>query len=667
MTAEIAFVNMPFFSVSRPSLGLSLLKADLDRLGYSSDVHYLNLSFASFIGYDLYDQLEGQPEGRLALEWIFAESLWGDNQDLDQEYLERLRKQLDRDLAEQFIPRLMACRGKINQFYEQAMNQISWGSYKIIGFSSMFQQQMASLSMARRLKEAFADLFIIFGGANCEGPMGSTLLKSFPFIDAVCSGEGDIAFPLLIQRLFTKEKPQHISGILQRGDPPNGHMRALPIYSIASLHASDSVASVGESKPLQKQAGDNYTDAQDHTAATVAEIDELPYPDFKDYFDQIDKADFAPSVAISLPFETSRGCWWGERHHCTFCGLNGTSMKFRYKSPRRAIDEVKYLVDHYGDRTKQLTAVDNILPMSYFNDVIPSFSELGVKVFYETKANLREEHVATLRQGNVRNIQPGIESLSTPVLKLMRKGVTAIQNLQLLKLCVQYGITPSWNFLIGFPGETITDYEGVIDLIHAIPHFKPPCFMSRVRFDRFSPYFFESANLGVRHLTPFYSYRYLYPTFKEETLFDLAYYFTGTFDGQERISEYESGLSEAVKNWQEKHRTSALFEIEFDDFLIVSDFRYGRDKHFHIFQTPWNSVYKEFHRITSAKKVLASTESIPGLSANDIEGFIEYLQSNQLVWREKQDILSLAIPTGYAYTPARDHLESLEAEINSIE
>ena len=660
MATEIALVNMPFFAVSRPSLGLSLLKADLDRLGYSSDIHYLNLSFASFIGYDLYDDLESRPEGRLALEWIFTEALWGDNQDLDREFLEYLTKRFDGEMVEQHIPKLTACRSKINQFYEQEMNEISWGSYKVVGFSSMFQQQMASLSMARRLKQRFPDLFIILGGANTEGVMGSAILKSFPFIDAVCSGEGDISFPLLIQQMFNKEKPRHITGILRRGESPNGHAN-LPLYTIAGIQPS----SADKSNPLQQQAG-NDTCATDHTTGVVTQIDDLPYPNFEEYFDQLEKSEFAPMVPVNLPFETSRGCWWGERHHCTFCGLNGTSMKFRYKSPKRAIDELKYLVDRYGERSRQLTAVDNILPMSYLTDVVPSFGELGLDLFYETKSNLREEHVATLSEGNVRNIQPGIESLSTPVLKLMRKGVTAIQNLQLLKFCVQYGIVPSWNFLIGFPGETKSDYEGVIDLIHAIPHFRPPCFLSRVRFDRFSPYFYETEKLGVRNLAPFDSYRFLYPNFNKETIFDLAYYFTGTFEGQDKIGEYQSGLSEAVKAWEQNHTASALFEMEFEDFLVVSDFRYGRDKHFHIFQTPWNGVYKEFHRITSVKKVTAFAGAIPGLPDNEIDGFIDYLQSNQLVWREKQEMLSLAIPTGYSYVPSHDHLESLEAEINSF-
>ena len=35
----------------------------------------------------------------------------------------------------------------------------------------------------------------------------------------------------------------------------------------------------------------------------------------------------------------------------------------------------------------------------------------------------------------------------------MRKGVTALQNLRLLKWCAEIGITPAWNLLYGFPGE----------------------------------------------------------------------------------------------------------------------------------------------------------------------------------------------------------------------
>jgi radical SAM superfamily enzyme YgiQ (UPF0313 family) len=41
--------------------------------------------------------------------------------------------------------------------------------------------------------------------------------------------------------------------------------------------------------------------------------------------------------------ETARGCWWGAKHHCTFCGLNQNDMAFRAKSPQCAMDELVHL------------------------------------------------------------------------------------------------------------------------------------------------------------------------------------------------------------------------------------------------------------------------------------------------------------------------------------
>jgi ribosomal peptide maturation radical SAM protein 1 len=394
-------------------------------------------------------------------------------------------------------------------------------------------------------------------------------------------------------------------------------------------------------------------------------MEELPYPNFDDYFAQAESYQLLDHMKVMLPFETSRGCWWGERHHCTFCGLNGMTMKFRHKSSDRAIDELKYLVSRYGNRIRYLAATDNILPMSYFNDFVPLLGELGIDLFYETKANLREDQVAALRRGNVRSIQPGIESLSTTVLNLMRKGVTAIQNLQLLKFCAQYGIDPSWNFLIGFPGESARDYEGVADLIRAVPHFRPPDILSRVRFDRFSPYFTEAEKLGVRSLTPFQGYRYLYSKFDEETVNDLSYFFTGTFDGQEKIAEYEPELAEGVRAWSEKHESAALFDMEFDDFTVVCDFRSEEDGQFHLIKAPMNRIYKEFHKICSPRKALAAVEGEAEISAGEQQDLIDYLETHRLVWRENQNLLSLAVPLGFAFKPAHRHLERLSAVIGS--
>ena len=669
MTAEIALVNMPFFSISRPSLGLSLLTGWLKRIGFDADIHYLNLLAASIVGYDVYSYLEEQPRGRLGLEWVFMETLWGTDHELDRKFIDYITDHKGIDREDRYLQTLTEFRSNADRFIETAIKNIPWDRYRLVGFSSMFQQQMASLSLARRLKQLYPDLYIVFGGANCEGVMGAALLKSFPFIDGICQGEGDVAFPQLIQQLLGDAQRRHIPGILERRDLcASARRHNLPVLQTANGPSSPPAhgetnddCGCHDSEP-SVQARATYV-----TLAPAATMDELPYPNFDDYFVQAETYQLLDHMKVMLPFETSRGCWWGERHHCTFCGLNGMTMKFRHKSSARALDELKYLVSRYGNRIRYLAATDNILPMSYFNDFVPLLGELGVDLFYETKSNLREEQVAALSRGNVRSIQPGIESLSTTVLALMRKGVTAIQNLQLLKFCVQYGIDPAWNFLIGFPGESAKDYEGVAELIRAVPHFRPPDFLARVRFDRFSPYFTEAEKLGVRSLTPFQSYRYLYSRFDEETVNDLSYFFNGTFDGQEKIVEYEPELTEVVRAWNEKHQSAALFEMEFDDFTVVCDFRSEEDGQFHLLKAPMNRIYKEFHKMTSLKKALAAVEGVAEISDGEQQELIDYLENHRLIWRENQNLLSLAVPLGFAFKPAKRHLERLSAVIASLD
>jgi len=55
--------------------------------------------------------------------------------------------------------------------------------------------------------------------------------------------------------------------------------------------------------------------------------------------------------------------------------------------------------------------------------------------FYEVKANLTRVQVSALRAAGVTRIQPGIESLSDHVLKLIGKGTCGLRNVQLLKWC----------------------------------------------------------------------------------------------------------------------------------------------------------------------------------------------------------------------------------------
>ena len=71
----------------------------------------------------------------------------------------------------------------------------------MVGFTSTFEQNIASLALAQRLAAAHPSVLIVFGGANWEGEMGVALHRRFGFVDVVVSGEADLSFPALVREL----------------------------------------------------------------------------------------------------------------------------------------------------------------------------------------------------------------------------------------------------------------------------------------------------------------------------------------------------------------------------------------------------------------------------------------------------------------------------------
>jgi ribosomal peptide maturation radical SAM protein 1 len=197
--------------------------------------------------------------------------------------------------------------------------------------------------------------------------------------------------------------------------------------------------------------------------------------------------------------------------------------------------------------------VDNILDPRYFTTFLPELAKAPCAraFFYEVKANLKPEELDLLARCGVDWIQPGIESLNDHVLSIMKKGTTALRNIQLLKLCSERGIRPIWNLLCGVPGERSEDYRATLDLIPLITHLPPPVSCATITIHRFSPFFEQPGPSGLRNLRPQSGYRAVYP-FSEAELFDVAYEFDCDFDRAEFSEEYFHDLQTMVQYWQER-------------------------------------------------------------------------------------------------------------------
>lgn len=498
---RVVLLNMPWGALERPALGISLLKAGLVAKGVGCEVRYFNMLFADLIGEERCRRITHElPHIAFVGEWLFTEALYGPDAVRDAQFVEQILRR-DWHLTDQCIAELHVVRSKIEGFLADVLDTHDWDGVDLVGFTSTFEQNIASLALALRLKERHPRLRIAFGGANWEAAMGEELHRAFPFVDFAMSGEADISFPLLVQALQVKPREQ-----------------AQLLAAIPGLVWRDRGRSIVNG-----------------SGAPVKAMDELPIPDFSDYFHSRERSQAAAQVSPVLLFETSRGCWWGAKSHCTFCGLNGHTMAYRSKSAHRVLDELGELIEKWPCPT--LEAVDNILDMKYFDTVLPTLEKMTLPgpVFYEVKANMKRHHVAALQRAQVLRIQPGIESLSDHVLKLMRKGTTGLRNVQLLKWCREYRISVDWNLLYGFPGETDADYEAITAMLPRIRHLQLPGACGPIRLDRFSPYFQHPEQFGIRDVRPMPVYRFLYPIkgLRHERI---AYYFHFDYEPTVRAS-----------------------------------------------------------------------------------------------------------------------------------
>jgi ribosomal peptide maturation radical SAM protein 1 len=253
------------------------------------------------------------------------------------------------------------------------------------------------------------------------------------------------------------------------------------------------------------------------------DLDSLPTPSFDDYFATLAASPLRSRVRPGLPLETSRGCWWGAVHQCTFCGLNGTSLGYRAKSPGRVLAELDDLAGRY--QLSDFEAVDNILDMGYYKSLLPALAQDGRqrRIFYEIKANLNRAQVQALVRAGVTWVQPGIESLHSDVLTLMDKGISGWQNVQLLKWAREFGLRLSWSILWGFPGEKDDWYQDMASWLPALEHLQPPASTPRIRYDRYSVYHEQARRLGLI-LFPVGAMSLIYPVGPAE-LDNLAYFF----------------------------------------------------------------------------------------------------------------------------------------------
>jgi radical SAM superfamily enzyme YgiQ (UPF0313 family) len=402
-TMKVAFIFPPPWDPHYPPYSLALFKASTKKAGFE------------FVGFDLNNELYHQAVEGDGKYWSAQHAhLWHtENSNILKRY---------------------------SQFLDMYVEKMVEKDVDIYAFSIITYSKYIALYLAQKVKEVKEHAKIIFGGPQCFPAYDGLKVLQNQCVDAICTGEGDIVWPLVL-RHFKKNKNLEVK-----------------IPGIAYKKGDGIIVDNGPPE-------------------LVSDLDLIPFADFS----SIDFSKYTKKNIFNLSVMTSRGCI----NSCAFCSERPNFYKYRFRNAENIVDEITQHLNHFHTNPsissiEQLNIKDgqssqenpnSIVPYICFNDSLingaPKELEKFCDLVIEKKlrflwggmALIRKEMtyelLVKMKAAGCYNLAWGMESGSQKVLNLMcKKFITLDIASKVIKLVDKVKIKQSINLIVGFPGET---------------------------------------------------------------------------------------------------------------------------------------------------------------------------------------------------------------------
>jgi len=598
---ELLFIAPPWPLFNRPSIQIGALKSFLRQrfLDLRITCFHPYLDLASTLGYSAYHHIS---QSSWAAEAVFAQLLF-DSDDLDGRKKSSLRR-------ERLFTSSLKARAvkKTPDFFDIcSMAKVSTDRFLasldlsvsgLIGLTACLNQLTGALYLAKRIRQMMPDLPIVIGGSSVSGGSGYWLLDSFPFLDFVIDGEGELPMAALLEFLagIRHELPEQV--ISRRSGQPEKR---------------------GESKKLQ-----------------VPDLNHLPPPDYQDYFKELKNLSSPPTLSVVLPVEASRGCWWGK---CTFCNLNIQWSGYRSKKWQRTVKEIAYLSRRY--QVLDFAFMDNSLPPKDAVRIFRGLAELGLdlRFFCELRAVHHRDDYREFARGGLQDLQVGIEALSTSLLSRLNKGVTAIENLAALRHAAEHGIEIGANLITRFPGTTSAEVQETRQNLRYAWPFAP---LRPVEFwlGRLCPVFQEPDRFGIRAIYPHRNYGALFPSDLLNNINSMIFQYQGDRNRQKGLwHELEKEIREMAEKRSGFRAASLLTYRDGGEFMVIEQVLPDGKTLKHRLSGISREIYIKGMDLVTEDALLSKFSE---LTRERMDRFLQDLMAKGLLFREGGKILSLA-------------------------
>lgn len=305
---------------------------------------------------------------------------------------------------------------------------IDYTQYLFVGISSMSGPQLGhARTVCERIREVAPHCPIVFGGDHVNTEDESTVRSKY--VDYAIRGEGEISIVQLANAL----------------------------YEWSNIGLVDGLTTIEDGILIQNEKGD-FID--------FGKVNHLPY-----YLVDINKY---PGITDKFPYLSSKGCPFT----CSFCTWKG-NRKMRIKPPEVVIEEIEHIVKNYGPKT--ITFIDGLFYVQVKR--VKAIAQLAVErkldvSFYsmcrvDLLEKVDDEMFKLLKEAHFDEIAFGGESGSDQQLKLMSKNTTAKQLLKSAERTKQFGIMPTYSFLLGLPGELDEHVPSTLKIVEELKKENP--------------------------------------------------------------------------------------------------------------------------------------------------------------------------------------------------
>ncbi len=606
---RVVLVSTPWPLYSRPSIQLGALKAHLKQDFPKLRVHALHvyLKVAESIGYKLYSAIS---ERTWLAETVYAALLFPERRVQIEKIFYREAKGKPRLHGVDFA----ALASQVSRASDNFVKSVEWERCGLAGFSVALCQLTSSLYFITRIKQAFPNLPIVVGGSTFAGDAVRGLLETFPEIDAVVNGEGELPMSQLIGHLMNSknlDKMPPIPGVVTRITTKNG--------TPAAFHQ-------------------------------MASLSDLPSPDYDDYFHLLNTFSSERTFFPTLPAEISRGCWWQRpsRAHkhtgCAFCNLNLQWDGYRSKTPKQVVSEVDHLTTRY--KTLSVAFMDNLLPVRESVEIFEELCRLNkdFRLFGEIRASTPRRVLEAMKAAGTHEVQIGIEALSTRLLKKLNKGTTAIQNLEIMKHCEELSIANVSNLIVHFPGSDEQDVEETLHCLEFAFPFRPLKFL-HFWLGLGSPVWEDPKAFGLKAVFNHPNYAAIFPPNVFRSMRFVIQAYRGDLRHQRKLWQ---PVRKRVKAWKkaytEIHRGPASAPIlsfrDGRDFLIIREKRLNAEQLTHRLVGTSRSIYLFCQTHRSLVRIL---DRFPEVGEDKVLPFLKMMVDKKLMFEEKGRYLSLAV------------------------